>query len=116
MKKLFNILIIFLFLGLMVSCSIFKQNKSYHENEVLGASMVRELYIENGTTFQVDSLINADTLPSLNTWYTSVFVDYETNERILKRMCVKTFNKRYEITYIIVGIKEPFQIEKRIKK
>ena len=116
MKKFLNILITVSFLFILVNCSIFKHSKKENKDEILGASIKYELCIENASTYQIDSLIIADTLPSLNFWYASVFVDYQTNEKVVKRMYIKAYDKQKEITYIIQGTKEPFYLEKRIRK
>lgn len=83
--------------------------------DTLGVSMVVE-NINGNSQFQVDSIIKADTLPSFNKWLHSSFVDYNTNERILKRMCIKRYNDGTEIIYIVVGKTEPFKISKRITR
>ena len=110
MKNLFYVLLIFF----SVACSTQKQNLTIDE-EILGTTLKYEMLIKNGSQFQVDSLITADTLPKLDMWYSTVFIDYETNNGIKKQVYIKK-NNQLEITYIIIGNKEPFYIEKRIRK
>ena len=74
------------------------------------------LYMEKATSYQLDSVIKADTLPSLDLWFSSYFIDFETDGRVLKRMCIKSYDKNNEVIYVVLGENEPFQIEKRIRK
>lgn len=69
--------------------------------------------IENATINQVDSIIAVDSLPNLNKWLNSTYKDYETNEKIIKRLYIKQKENK-EIVYIITGIKEPYKITKRV--
>jgi hypothetical protein len=113
MEKLFKFLVITFIGFLIIGCCTTKQVSN---NEVLGISMKYSLLIKEANQFQVDSLIKADTLPSLNYWFTNSFRDYQTNELIVKRTFIKEYNNRNEITYVISGDKEPYCIEKRIMK
>lgn len=72
------------------------------------------LVIEKARTYQVDSLIMADTLPELNRWLGTTFVDDVTNKRTTKRTYIKKYSGKSEIVYIISGNYEPFKIVKRI--
>lgn len=110
MRKLINIIICTIFSIFVIGCCAQKKNTT---NEVLGASMKYSLYIEKGSSYQVDSLISADTLPVVNRWIGGTFVDYNTNNRITKRTFIKQFSGS-EIVYVITGNVEPFKIEKRI--
>ena len=67
---------VFTVLFVMIGCCA---KKVINNDNVLGASMKYELIIENARTHQVDSLIMADTLPHLDRWPGSVFVDYNTS-------------------------------------
>lgn len=69
--------------------------------------------IENATINQVDSIIAVDSLPNLNKWLNSTYKDYETNEKITKRLYIRQKENK-EIVYIITGIKEPYKITKRV--
>jgi hypothetical protein len=113
-----NIIILTLaFLSLMLyNCSTISNIKNNEIDIMYGDSMMYELKIEKATSYQIDSLILADTLPPLNLWLTTSFLDFETNKRILKRMCIKTQVGNKESVYTILGIEEPFKIEKRIRK
>ena len=82
---------------------------------ILGSTLQNVLVIENGKLYQIDSIIKADTLREIEKWYYSSFQDYQTKEQIEKKMTIKNYGKT-SITYIITGNKEPFKIEKRIKK
>lgn len=113
MKHLFNFFILLLINLMIIGCCA---QKRVINQEILGTSMKYALVIENATEYQVDSLINADTLPPLEKWIPSMFVDYTTNERITKRMYIKQYSNKSEVVYIITGLNEPFDIVKRIKK
>jgi hypothetical protein len=84
-------------------------------DRALGSSMSIE-YINGNGQFQVDSIIKSDTLPKFNKWLCSSFVDYETNKKTLKRMCIKRYNDGTEVMYIVTGQMEPYKISKRITK
>ena len=80
----------------------------------LGSSMRVECNITDGKEYQIDSIITCDTLPQLSEWLMSVYTDYETKEKIYKRMCIKTFSDGRECVYLITGTTEPYKIVKRI--
>lgn len=114
MRKLINFLIVIFLLLILCNCSTMN-NKNITNDIMYGDSMIYDLYIEKATLYQVDSIINADTLPTLDLWFLTTFVDFQTNERILKRLCIKQNNK-IENVYVVIGNKEPYKIEKRIRK
>lgn len=111
MKYLLKFFMLSLISLMIIGCCT---QKKILNQEVLGTSMKYALVIENATTYQVDSLINADTLPPLEKWIPSMFVDYTTNERITKRMYIKQYSRKSNIVYVITGLNEPFDIIKRI--
>jgi hypothetical protein len=112
MKRLFNYLVVMFFSIVIIGCV--SQNK-LNNNSVLTASMKYALIINNATTYQVDSLIVADTLPALEKWIYGTFVDDVTGNKIMKRMCFKK-NDKQEFVYVISGNIEPYHIVKRIKE
>ncbi len=112
MKSLMQFLFIFIFIVTFLGC----QKNIYETNNVLGQTLKSELLISNGSQYQVDSIISTDKLPLLNNWYSSVFVDYQTNNKIIKRVCFKILENKSEVIYIIQGNNEPFYIEKRVLK
>lgn len=114
MKKLTKILISLLLMVLFIGCC--NQKHISNNTEILGTSMKYELNINNGKTYQIDSLIKADTLPVLSNWIASTFVDYNTNKTITKRVYVRQYSKKCENVYIITGNNEPYGIIKRIKR
>lgn len=114
MKKLINFLTITLIAFIIVSCC--SQKKVTNTAGVYGLSLKYDLVINNAKQYQVDSLIKADTLPALATWFTNSFRDYKTNEIFVKRTHIKEYQNNTEITYVITGNIEPYHIEKRIKK
>lgn len=114
MKKLLNFLTVLLVGFIIISCC--GHRKITNTTEVLGTSLKYDLVIENAKQYQVDSLIKADTLPTLTTWFTNSFRDYKTNEIFVKRTHIKEYQNNIEITYVITGNTEPYHIEKRIKK
>lgn len=111
MKNLLNFLIVLLLTISFNGCN----KKIYNETEVLGASMKIVLFLDNANQFQLDSLINADNLPSVDKWPNTSFVDYETNKRITKKTLVRN-TKEGEIVYIITGTTVPYDIIKRIRR
>ena len=113
MKKLFNFIIYAIILFYVFGCCAQRKSTS---NEILGSSMKIELHIEKASTAQVDSLIIADTLPSLNKWISSIFIDDNTKEVIVKRMYIKQHSSKHEVLYLVNGDNEPFEIIKRVEK
>lgn len=111
-KLLINLTVLIIMLFSITCCAT---TKNVMVNERLGASMVVETINGNGQ-FQIDSIIKADTLPNLNKWLLSSFVDYETNKKVLKRVCIKQYKDGTEVMYIITGQNEPFKIVKRITR
>lgn len=115
MKKLINVFIIIFVSLLTFNCSsINKMAKS--DVEIYGDTMKYAFYMKNASLYQLDSIIIADTLPSLDLWFSTSFIDFETNAQILKRMCIKSYETNNEVIYVVLGKNEPFQIEKRIRK
>lgn len=98
---------------MLIGCGVYKKQQT-PDTETLGVSMRVTCNIQNGKEYQIDSLVNADALPMLNKWLSSVYVDYETNKKILKRMYVRTYEDGTEAVYVITGEKEPYKIQKRI--
>ena len=113
MKHFLNITMVFTIFFIMIGCCT---KKVVTSDNVLGVSMKYELVIENAKNYQIDSLIMADTLPQLAKWPGSIFVDYNTNERVTKRVFVKQYSKDNEVVYVITGNTEPYNVVKRIKK
>lgn len=113
MKKLLNILIVFSVFAILNGCG--SHRKMVDDTEVLSASMRHVLVIDDAKRYQVDSLITADTLPSLDKWLIGTFVDKTTNKIYIKRVYIRNTND-IEIVYTITGENEPFDIIKRIRK
>lgn len=114
MRKAFKKVLLSLGISLMlISCGTVK--KQQETNHQLGLSMKISCDIENGKQYQVDSLMVSDTLPSINKWLRNTYVDYETGERYIKRMYIRTYSDGTEAVYIIIGQEEPYKrITKRI--
>lgn len=115
MEKFFKILMVAFLTLMLYNCSTTNNIKNKEIDIIYGDSMRYDLYIEKATLYQVDSIIIADTLPTLDLWLSTSFVDFQTNERILKRLCIKQCDK-IETVYVVVGNKEPYKLEKRIRK
>lgn len=112
MTNIFKKVILTLSLLLItLSCGVVKHQT---ENITLGLSRMTEERLNNCNQYQIDSLIVADTLPRLNRWLLTTYVDYETNEKVYKRMCIKKYSNGSECAYIIIGSNEPYKITKRI--
>ena len=114
MKNIINFFLIMFITLFLNACCGYK--KLVQQSNILGVSMKNELVINNGTTYQVDSLIIADTLPSLNKWLGTTFMDETTQVKTIKRMYIKKYSKTHEVVYVITGIEEPFKIIKRRTK
>jgi hypothetical protein len=114
MGKLFKILTLSLMGIFFIACSTHKN--ILIDDNLLGVSMKYELFIKDGKSHQVDSLINADALPAINKWLGTTFADYNTQEKITKRFYVKKTTNGKEVVYIVTGNTEPFVIIKRIKE
>lgn len=112
MKNIIKFLAIILIAFSLIGCA---SRRKVIDAVHLGSSMKYSLVIENGSMYQIDSLINADTLPVLEKWITTTFIDSTTSKGVVKRMCIKR-NDRQEYIYIISGNTEPYQIIKRIKE
>lgn len=98
---------------MFAGCGVTKKQQERNDYP-LGTSMKITCNIQDGKTYQIDSLIVVDTLPQLNKWLRSVYIDYETGERILKRMYIRQYNNGNEAVYLIMGSQEPYKISKRI--
>ena len=98
---------------MFAGCGVTKKQQERNDYP-LGTSMRLACNIQDGKMYQIDSLIAADTLPHLNKWLRSVYIDYETGERILKRMYIRQYNNENEAVYLVVGSQEPYKISKRI--
>lgn len=94
-----------------IGCATMKHQP---KDATLGTSMKIAYVINEAKTYQIDSIVLADTLPSVDKWMLMNYLDYETNKRVLKRMYIRTYTNGSESTYIIVGNEEPYQITKRI--
>lgn len=79
-----------------------------------GTSMKIEYVIDDAKTYQIDSILIADTLPNIDKWLIMNYIDYETNKKIIKRMYIRKYESGFENTYIIIGNNEPYKITKRI--
>ena len=98
---------------MLAGCGVVKKQQERCDYP-LGTSMRLSCNIQDGKMYQIDSLIAADTLPQLNKWLRSVYIDYESGERILKRMYIRQYNNGNEAVYLVVGSQEPYKISKRI--
>lgn len=108
-----NLLIVMCFAFIIIGCGVTKKQKSKNDLP-LTTSMKITCNIENGKTYQIDSIIVADTLPRLENWLFSVYVDYSTNKKITKRMYMRNYSNGTEAVYVITGDNEPYKIIKRI--
>lgn len=114
MKTVFKCILLVLGLVLMINgCGVVKRQQERNEFP-FGTSMKITCNIEEGTLEQVDSIIIADTLPPINKWLRSVYIDYETSERIMKYLHIRTYENGTESVYVVMGSEEPFKITKRI--
>ena len=66
------------------------------------------------TTFQLDSMCVADTLPrNLNEWLGKSYTDSETKKRITKYMYIKRLTDTGELIYIVTPRENLFSVKKR---
>jgi hypothetical protein len=112
-KTIKRILLTTLATLMLIGCGIVKKQQERNDYP-LGTSMKITCNIENGTKYQIDSIIVADTLPQLDRWLRSVYLDYETGERYIKRMYIRSYENGTEKVYLILGSEEPYKISKRI--
>ena len=98
---------------ILAGCGVIKKQQERNDYP-LGTSMKLTCNIQDGKTYQIDSLMVADTLPQLDKWLRSVYIDYETKEYITKRMYIRQYKNGTEAVYIILGTEEPYKISKRI--
>ena len=114
MKNIFKRVLIGFGISLMLlGCGVVKRQQERNDYP-FGASMKYACNVENGKYYQIDSIMVADTLPTLDKWLSTFYIDYDTNEKIQKRMCIKQYKNGTEAVYIIMGSKEPYKITKRI--
>lgn len=105
MKKIFTFLLL---VFLMFSCRTQQQT-----GDVVFGTSIMVTYTMMATEMQVDSICNADVLPSFDNWIKTSFTDYETNQVYVKRLYIKNSDE-YEVVYILTGDKEPYKITRRI--
>lgn len=98
---------------MLIGCGVVKKQQEKNDYP-LGTSMKLTCNIQDGKEYQIDSIMVADTLPNLEKWLRSVYIDYETGERILKRMYIRQYDNGTESVYLIMGSEEPYKITKRI--
>lgn len=116
MKKILKRALIGISLAIMlVGCGVVKKQQAKNDYP-LGTSMMLTCDIQNGKAYQIDSIMRADTLPNLDKWLRSVYIDFESGERILKRMYIRQYENGTESVYLIMGSEEPYKISKRITK
>lgn len=108
MKRFFVTLIMALSMLFMFSC---KTQQNVGEIN-FGSSITMDYTLEIGNR-GIDSICVVDSLPDYREWVGAKFTDYETNEIIYKRMCIKRYNDGVEFLYILVGYKEPYTISRR---
>ena len=114
MKNIFKKVLLGFGISLMLlGCGVVKRQQERNDYP-LGTSMKVTCSIENGKQYQIDSLVVADTLPPVSKWLSSVYLDYETGERYLKRMYIRQYENGTEKVYLIMGSEEPYKITKRI--
>lgn len=113
MKLIKFLLFTILTVSICVNCS---KKKSEPSEVILGSSMRIEWKEDNGTMNQIDSIILAESLPAFPRWIGSTFSDFETGEKITKRMYIKKVSSSKEIIFIVVGNNEPFKIIKRVEE
>lgn len=113
MKNILSKIVLIGIIGFsIISCGLTKKQKS--KDLELSTSMKITCNIENGKFYQIDSIMVADTLPSLDKWLYSTYIDYSTNKKIVKRMYIRTYDEKREVVYVITGETEPYKITKRI--
>lgn len=103
-----------LILSIGISFMVFGCGGTKHSsNTIYGETMRNSYVMENVTQRQLDSICVADTLPNINEWTGSIFVDFETRQTVVKRICLKSKEPK-QILYVIIGEKEPYKVERRI--
>ena len=104
-----RILYIITVLFIIFSCGISRKN-----NIKESTSRMILLIDTTFTRHQLDSLCFADTISNeLNTWEKVMFIDYETNEKIIEYLFIKQLNED-EVMYRVIIEKESYKIIKRL--
>lgn len=114
MKNFFKNLILSIVMCLtFVACDLLFKTPRNNDGQSLGNPSMKLSYEMTATEWQVDSICKADTLPTIDTWILQSFIDYESGDRITKRMYIKEYGDN-EVVYIIVGVNEPYKVTRRI--
>lgn len=108
MKEIvFKISIIALLLFNCVGCGCLKKQQN--------SSMYGYEYLFNQR--QLDSMCFADNInPYIDEWFTTLFIDYETNQMVEKKMYIKELSKKKEAIYTLIQKDTLYLITKRIGK
>jgi hypothetical protein len=118
-NKLFSLIVFVSLLFSFTGCGLL--NKIFHKqgnNEktevVIGSSQNMYQVTVEYTQMQVDSMCVADSLPEMfDCWIRRGYLDYETNESIVRYMYIKDLNDNYEMIYIITPRGEMYVVSKR---
>ena len=107
-------LILFLIVALSFNgCFLFKNlPKGNNNNDNDGDIMYGITMVLNG--YQMDSLLIADELPTLDEWIKVGFQDYETHESIYKYTYIKDITERSELIYIATVKDTLYKVMKRM--
>ena len=117
-NKFFGLIITFILLFSFTGCGtlnkIFNKNSGDETEMIMSAAQnmyqVKLMY----NAFQVDSMCVADLLPrNFDGWLRSTYVDYETNQYIVRYMYVKELNDNYEMIYIVTPRGDIYVVSKR---
>lgn len=121
MKDMKNkVLSLLVFLTVLISvpgCGLLsklsKKDKQDNTELVAGQGMTMETH--EYTTYQLDSLCNADNLPKNleEGWISRSYTDFETNEYIIKYMYIKDLSGNYEMIYFVTQKGEIYVVSKR---
>lgn len=116
-NKIFGLILtlalLFSFTGCGTLSKIFHKN-SDNETEITISTPNMYQVKHEYNVFQVDSMCVVDTLPrNFDGWLRSAFLDYETNQYIVRYMYIKELNNNYEMIYIVTPKGEMYVVSKR---
>ena len=116
--KILSLIIFFSLLFSFTGCGTL--NKIFHKTDkentetTLGATQNMYQVTQEYTMSQIDSMCVVDTLPrNFDGWLRSAFLDYETNQYIVRYMYIKKLNDNYEMIYIVTPRGEMYVVSKR---
>ena len=106
--------LLFSFTGCGTLSKIFHKADKENTETTLGATQNMYQTTYEYTMCQIDSMCVADILPmKFEGWNCRTYIDYETNQYIVRYMYVKELNDNYEMIYIVTPRGDIYVVSKR---